>query len=205
MRASRRIMLHTPSPVWGEIYWEDDLAVVIQKDLNSKEQHAPSYHRIVSQNAISQWNWETSSWYILFRQFDEMYHCLMIKSRRLRKINPNQAHPLPCSMYPTYPSPGTKRILLQQNKTDDKQPRQTLALIINGNCGGNSYISAQLILLYFAPFLEKVLDVQWLLQWMVWPLLATDISRQSAPQRKAAWKRIFSLISFSAERFFFVV
>ena len=142
---------------------------------------------------------------ILFRKFDKMYHCLMIKSRRLRKINPNQVHPLPCSMYPTYPSPGTKRILLQQNKTDDKQPRQTLALIINGNCGGNSYISAQLILLYFAPFLEKVLDVQWLLQWMVWPLLATDISRQSAPQRKAAWKRIFSLISFSAERFFFVV
>ena len=42
-------MLHTPSPVWGEIYWEDDLAVVIQKDLNSKEQHAPSYHPIVSQ------------------------------------------------------------------------------------------------------------------------------------------------------------
>ena len=119
---------------------------------------------------------------ILFRQFDEMYHCLMIKSRRLRKINPNQVHPLPCSMYPTYPSPGTKRILLQQNKTDDKQPRQTLALIINGNCGGNSYISAQLILLYFAPFLEKVLDVQWLLQWMVWPLLATDIQTKRSAE-----------------------
>ena len=101
----------------------------------------------------------------------------MIKSRRLRKINPNQVHPLPCSMYPTYPSPGTKRILLPQNKTDDKQPRQTLALIINGNCGGNSYISAQVILLIFyasLPFLKRCLCRQWLLQWMVWPLLATD-------------------------------
>ena len=132
-----------------------------------------------------------------------MYHCLMIKSRRLRKINPNQVHPLPCSMYPTYPSPGTKRILLQQNKTDDKQPRQTLALIINGNCGGNSYISAQLILLYFAPFLEKVLDVQWLLQWMVWPLLATDT--QTKRSAESCLETDFSLISFSAERFFFVV
>ena len=136
-----------------------------------------------------------------------MYHCLMIKSRRLRKINPNQVHPLPCSMYPTYPSPGTKRILLQQNKTDDKQPRQTLALIINGNCGGNSYISAQVILLIFytsLPFLKRCLMCSGCCSgWCghCWQLT----SRQSAPQR-AAWKRIFiSLISFSAERSFFVV
>ena len=36
--------------------------------------------------------------------------------------------------------------------------------------------------LYFAPFLEKVLDVQWLLQWMVWPLLATDIQTKRSAE-----------------------